>query len=101
MKYIADIIFITIALAPLFVLLISSVRDFIKSKKKWKKFDEYSSLNDDIIKWSEEITDQNVRQEFLSYGLSLILPSLDEIYQKDFEKERDIIKKRWVHTFHL
>lgn len=73
--------------------MIRIIYDFVKSiiehKKTMKDLDEWHLFHKKLMSWSDEITDNTVKNEYIQYCVSLLLmrtnkvnvPSIEEVYQ--------------------
>jgi len=58
------------------ILAYNAIREYRLSSKRFKKLDEWSDLNTNMVKWGDEITDIDVKQEYLYFCIGKINESI-------------------------
>ncbi len=58
------------------ILAYNAIREYRLSSKRFKKLDEWSDLNNNMVKWGNEITDVDAKQEYLYFCIGKINESI-------------------------
>lgn len=91
-------------LTTLFIILVISssiyiIKDFIKSiinhKRQMKKLDDWQLFHKQLMDWSKEINDSNVRNEYIQYCISLLLVKKTNIFDDSIEDTYKYIVKKY------
>ena len=79
------------------------LKDLREHRKRMKKLDQWSKFNHQLIEWSGEILDQNVRYDFMNNCVHKLLKKsnerldsgIDQLVDFDIDKEKQKVFEKW------
>jgi hypothetical protein len=102
---IVNIVILLVFLVVISKSMYNVIKDLREHRKRMKKLDQWSKFHHQLIEWSSEIVDQNVRYDFMNNFVSKLLKQsterldevngIDQLDDFDLDKEKQKVFEVW------
>lgn len=102
---IVNIVILLVFLVVISKSMYNVIKDLREHRKRMKKLDQWSKFHHQLIEWSSEIVDQNVRYDFMNNFVSKLLKKsterldevngIDQLVDFDLDKEKQKVFEVW------
>lgn len=102
---IVNIVILLVFLVVISKSMYNVIKDLRENRKRMKKLDQWSKFHHQLIEWSSEIVDQNVRYDFMNNFVSKLLKQsterldevhgIDQLVDFDLDKEKQKVFEKW------